>query len=59
MIARARPAQFDEAVVGDEGRPLAPSQLTLADGPCQQRVTTGVAGQHEQVIAGGIGRPGA
>ena len=59
VVARARSAEFDEAVVVDAGRPLAPRQLTLADGPRQQRVAVGVAGQHEQVDTCGIGRPGA
>ena len=59
VVTGARPAEGNEALVVDPGRILGPCQLTFADGPRQQRVAAGVAGQHQQVDATGVGHPGA
>ena len=59
VVTGARPAEGDEVLVVDPGRILGPCQLALADGPRQQRVAAGIAGQHQQVHAFGVGHPGA
>ena len=58
-VAGARPAEFDEAVVVEPGRSLAPRQLALPNGARQQCVAAGIAGQHQQVDAVGVGHAGA